>query len=137
MNNSVGLTDNGLKTVSSNHNVRITTDCLEDILKEKGMNVFARIDHAAGAKKIGENLCPTELLIFGNPQTGTPLMQSQQTVAIDLPQKMLVWEDAQKNVWLSYNDPDYLAHRHDINDCNELINKINTTLDNIARQATE
>lgn len=137
MNTSVDLTDNGLRTVSSNHNVQITADRLEGILKEKGMNVFARVNHAAGAEKIGESLRPTELIIFGNPQTGTPLMQSQQTVAIDLPQKMLVWEDVQKNVWLSYNAPDYLVNRHGINGCDELINKISTALDNIARQATE
>ena len=134
---SCGMDDNGLKTIQSQYSVSTTADSLEAILKEKGMNVFARVNHAAGAEKIGESLRPTELIIFGNPQTGTPLMQSQQTIAIDLPQKVLVWEDEQKNVWLSYNDPDYLANRHDINDCNGLINKINTALDNIARQATE
>ena len=134
---SCGMDDNGLKTIQSQYSVSTTADSLEAILKEKGMNVFARIDHAAGAEKIGESLRPTELVIFGNPQTGTPLMQSQQTIAIDLPQKVLVWEDEQKNVWLSYNDPDYLANRHDINGCDELINKINTALDNIAQQATE
>ena len=137
MNNSADLTDNGLNTIKSNFNVSDTADRLENILKEKGMNIFARVDHAAGAKKIGENLRPTELLIFGNPQTGTPLMQSQQTTAIDLPQKMLIWEDAQENAWLSYNEQDYLANRHGINDCDELINKISTALDNIAQQATE
>ena len=131
------MDDSGLKTIQSQHSVSTTADSLEAILKEKGMNIFARVNHATGAEKIGESLRPTELIIFGNPQTGTPLMQSQQTIAIDLPQKMLIWEDVQKNVWLSYNSPDYLANRHGINDCNELINKINTALDNIARQATE
>jgi len=131
------MDDSGLKTIQSQYSVSTTADSLEAILKEKGMNIFARVDHAAGAKKIGENLRPTELLIFGNPQTGTPLIQSQQTAAIDLPQKILIWEDAQKNIWLSYNDPDYLANRHAINDCDEMINKISTALDNIARQVTE
>jgi len=134
---SRNMDDSGLKTIQSQHNVSTTADSLEAILKEKGMNVFARVNHAAGAEKIGESLRPTELIIFGNPQTGTPLMQSQQTIAIDLPQKMLVWEDIHKNVWLSYNDPDYLANRHDINNCDELISKISSALDNFARQVTE
>ena len=131
------MDDSGLKTIQSQHSVSATADSLEAILKEKGMNVFARVNHSAGAEKIGESLRPTELIIFGNPQTGTPLMQSQQTMAIDLPQKILVWEDAQEKVWLSYNDPIYLTNRHGINDCDELINKIGTALGNIARQVGE
>ncbi|MCK4742751.1 MAG: DUF302 domain-containing protein [Sulfuriflexus sp.] len=133
----IALNVDGLKTIESNHNVATTADRLDNILKEKGMNVFARVNHAADAEKIGEMLRPTELIIFGNPQTGTPLMQSEQTVAIDLPQKMLVWQDADGMVSISYNAPDYLAQRHHINGCDELINKINTALDNIARQAAE
>lgn len=90
---------------------------LEEQVKAKGLNVFARIDHAAGAAKIGKTLRPTEVLIFGNPQGGTPFMECAQTVGIDLPLKALVWEDALAQVWLGYNDPAYLAKRSDVADC--------------------
>ena len=132
---SHNMDDSGLKTIQSQHNVSTTADSLEAILKEKGMNVFARVNHAAGAEKIGESLRPTELIIFGNPQTGTPLMQNQQTAAIDLPQKILVWEDALGKTWLSYNDPLYLADRHGITHCDELLDKIAHALNNIASAA--
>jgi uncharacterized protein (DUF302 family) len=85
---------------------------LEAEVKAKGMTVFARIDHAAGAAAVGLSLRPTELLIFGNAKGGTPLMQSMQTIGIDLPLKALVWQDASRNTWLSYNDPSWLAKRH-------------------------
>lgn len=78
------------------------------------MTVFTRIDHSAGAKKVDKELRPTELVIFGNPKVGTPLMQCVQTVAIDLPQKMLIWQDEAGTTWLSYNNPSYLAKRHHI-----------------------
>jgi uncharacterized protein (DUF302 family) len=87
-------------------------DRLEAAVKAKGMTLFARIDHAAGAAAVGMSLRPTELLIFGNAKGGTPLMQSNQTVGIDLPLKALVWEDASGVTWLSYNDPSWLAKRH-------------------------
>ena len=86
-------------------------------MKERGLNVFARIDHAAGAAKVGKTLRPTELLIFGNPQGGTPLMACAQTAGIDLPLKALVWTDAAGKVMLSYNDPAYLAKRHGAASC--------------------
>jgi uncharacterized protein (DUF302 family) len=85
---------------------------LETAVKAKGMTVFARIDHAAGAAAVGLSLRPTEVLIFGNAKGGTPLMQSVQTIGIDLPLKALVWQDAAGATWLSYNDPDWLARRH-------------------------
>jgi len=85
---------------------------LETKVKAKGMTVFARIDHAAGAAAVGLSLRPTELLIFGNAKGGTPLMQSNQTIGIDLPLKALVWEDASGATWLSYNDPSWLAKLH-------------------------
>jgi uncharacterized protein (DUF302 family) len=85
---------------------------LEAEVKAKGMSVFARIDHAAGAAEVGLSLRPTELLIFGNAKGGTPLMQSIQTIGIDLPLKALVWQDASGTTWLSYNDPSWLAKRH-------------------------
>jgi uncharacterized protein (DUF302 family) len=94
-----------------------TMDRLEAAVREKGMKVFARIDHAAGAASIGMTLRPTTLLIFGNPKGGTPFMQCAQTVGLDLPLKVLVWQDEAGKVWLGYNDPAYLAARHGAGDC--------------------
>jgi len=85
--------------------------------KNKGLNIFARINHTAGATKIGKTLRPTEVLIFGNPQGGTPFIECGQTVGIDLPLKVLVWKDAAGQVWLGYNDPVYLAKRHGVAEC--------------------
>ena len=107
----------GLIAVKSPYSTKETLTRLEAILKDKGMIVFARIDHAAGAAKIGKQLRPTEVLIFGNPQGGTPFMECSQTIGIDLPQKALVWEDATGAVWLGYNDPDYVAARHGAAQC--------------------
>lgn len=122
----------GLISLQSPHSATATMAKLEVIVKEKGLEVFARIDHADGAEKIGESLRPTELLIFGNPKGGTPLMQCAQTVGIDLPLKALVWEDAAGQVWLSYNDPQYLADRHDAADC-KVVKNIAGALDGIAK----
>jgi uncharacterized protein (DUF302 family) len=102
----------GLVSIPSRHPVKVTVDRLEASLKAKGITVFARIDHAAGAAAAGMLLRPTELLIFGNPTSGTPLMQAEQTTGIDLPLKALVWEDASGSVWIAYNDPAWLAVRH-------------------------
>lgn len=102
----------GLIEVKSPHSAKETMSKLEDIVKQRGLNVFARIDHAAGAAKVGKILRPTELLIFGNPQGGTPLMECAQSAGIDLPLKALVSEDAGAQVWISYNDPVWLAQRH-------------------------
>ena len=107
----------GLIVVKSPHNPKDTMDRLEAVVKEKGLTIFARIDHAAGAAKVGKKLRPTELLIFGNPQGGTPLMECNQTIGIDLPLKALVWEDASGQVWLGYNDPEFLAQRHGSSQC--------------------
>jgi uncharacterized protein (DUF302 family) len=87
-------------------------DRLEAEVKAKGITVFARIDHAAGAAAVALSLRPTEVLIFGNAKGGTPLMQSVQTIGIDLPLKALVWQDAAGGTWLSYNDPGWIAQRH-------------------------
>jgi uncharacterized protein (DUF302 family) len=126
----------GLVSLKSAHSVSATMDKLEAILKEKGMNVFARINHSEGAKKAEMELRPTELLIFGNPKVGTPLMLCSQTVAIDLPQKALAWEDASGQVWLSYNDPEYLNQRHGLGDCAEGLKKVSGALNNLATAAT-
>lgn len=109
---SVAGAADGLIALKSPHNSKDTMSKLEEIVKQRGLNVFARIDHAGGAAKIGRTLRPTELLIFGNPQGGTPLMECAQSAGIDLPLKALVWEDAGGQVWLGYNDPAYLAQRH-------------------------
>jgi uncharacterized protein (DUF302 family) len=102
----------GLTTIASGHGPKATMDRLEAEVKAKGMTVFARIDHAAGAEAAGLPLRPTEVLIFGNAKGGTPLMQSVQTIGIDLPLKALVWQDAAGSTWLSYNNPAWLAQRH-------------------------
>jgi uncharacterized protein (DUF302 family) len=102
----------GLTTLQSRQGPKDTMNRLEAEVKAKGMTVFARIDHAAGAAAVGLPLRSTELLIFGNAKGGTPLMQSNQTIGIDLPLKALVWEDASGVTWLSYNDPSWLAKRH-------------------------
>ena len=126
----------GIISVKSAHDVKTTADRLESTLKQKGMNVFNRINHAQGAQKIGKELRPTELIIFGNPKVGTPLMQCAQSVAIDLPQKALIWQDAQGKVWLSYNDPNYLVERHQIAGCDEVIKKVKGALGKFAKAAT-
>ncbi len=111
------LAADGLVAVKSAHAPKATLDRFEAAAKERGLMVFARIDHAAGAQKIGKTLRPTELLIFGNPQGGTPLMECAQSAGIDLPLKALVWEDAQGQSWLGYNDPAWLAQRHGAASC--------------------
>jgi uncharacterized protein (DUF302 family) len=107
----------GLLLVKSPHSAHDTMNRLEAAVKERGLTVFARIDHAAGAQKVGKTLRPTELLIFGNPQGGTPLMECAQTAGIDLPLKALVWQDEAAQVWVGYNDPAFLAQRHGVPAC--------------------
>ena len=107
----------GLITVKSPLTAKATMDRLEAIAKQRGLLVFARVDHAAGAEKIGKTLRPTEVLIFGNPQGGTPFMECAQSVGIDLPLKALVWKDTTGQVWVGYNDPVWLAKRHAAAQC--------------------
>jgi len=105
----------GLVTLGSSYAPKETMKRLETEVKAKGLTVFARTDHAAGAAEVGLSLRPTELLIFGNAKGGTPLMQSVQTIGINLPLKILIWQDEAGNTWLSYNDPSWLAKRHRAN----------------------
>lgn len=105
-------TDNGIVNKPSKHSVEQTVEALSNILKSKGVEVFALIDHSGEAEKVGLKMRPTKLLIFGNPKAGTPLMLASPSSAIDLPLKLLVWEDAQGKVWVSYNSPEYLRERH-------------------------
>jgi len=131
LTSSLALAVDGLVVVPSSRSVAATLDRLQATVEQRGLTVFARIDHAAGAAKIGQTLRPTALLIFGNPQGGTPLMQCAQTAGIDLPLKMLVWEDAQGKVWLGYNDPAYLAQRHGAAQC-PVVGKLQAALAGLA-----
>jgi len=102
----------GLITLASTYSVAETIDRLADIVTKAGLQIFARVDHAAGAEEVGMPLRPTQLLIFGQARGGTPLMQENQTAGIDLPLKALAWTDANGQTWLSYNDPEWIAQRH-------------------------
>lgn len=126
----------GLFSLPSKHSVPKTADRLVELLEAKGMTVFARINHAAGASKVGISLRPTTLVIFGNPKVGAPLMQCRQSAAIDLPQKALIMEDEEGKVWLSYNDPTYLKARHQIRNCDKVLEKISGALKKFAVGAT-
>ncbi len=125
----------GLINVQSDFSVRETTDRLENILNEKGMTIFNQINHSDAAQKVGVDLRETQLIIFGNPKVGSPLMQCQQSVAIDLPQKAIIWEDDKSKVWISYNDPRYLGKRHNIIGCDEVITKVEKALSGITKAA--
>ena len=130
------MSEDGLVTLASKFSVKETLDRLETDLKAKGITVFARIDHAAGAASVAMPLRPTKLLIFGNPKAGTPLMQSNQTIGIDLPLKVLGWEDAEGKVWLTYNDPSWLARRHRLGPGTDAsVNGLATTLANLGKAA--
>ena len=127
----------GLTTMRSNHWPKDTMNRFEAEVKARGMTIFARIDHAAGATAVGLSLPPTELLIFGNAKGGTPLMQSVQTIGIDLPLKALVWQDASGDTFLSYNDPAWLAKRHGVNGASDaVVGNMSAALQAVARAAT-
>lgn len=131
------MATDGLTTIPSSHGPKDTMDRLEAAVKAKGMTVFARIDHAAGAAEVGLPLRPTELLIFGNARGGTPLMQANQTVGIDLPLKVLVWQDASGSTWLSYNDPGWIVRRHGLGqEARATVHVLAAVLDAVAGAAT-
>jgi uncharacterized protein (DUF302 family) len=128
----------GLTTIPSDFTARETANRLEAAVKEKGMAMFARIDHAAGATAAGLQLRPTELLIFGNAKAGTPLMQAAPTMGIDLPLKALVYEDSAGKVWLSYNEPHWLTQRHQLgNDVSRVSDAMATALKAVTMTATK
>jgi len=134
---STGATSvEGLVTLESAYGVAETIDRLEAALEENGLTVVARIDHAKNADGVGEELRPTQLLIFGNPELGTALLQSDQTVGIDLPQKFLAWEDEEGRVFLSYNDPTFVTRRHGIADQDEVVQQTSDALAMLAGGAT-
>lgn len=104
--------ENGIVNLPSHHSVDQTVESLKQILQAKGVTLFALVDHSGEAEKVGLQMRPTKLLIFGSPKAGTPLMQAAPSIAIDLPLKILIWEDEQSKVWVSYNSPAYLQQRH-------------------------
>ena len=108
--------DNGIITIPSNHSVDETVERLRGILTAKSVMLFALVDHSGEAEKAGLKMPPTKLLIFGNPKAGTPVMLAAPSIAIDLPLKILVWEDTSGKVWVSYNSPQYLKERHSVPD---------------------
>lgn len=126
----------GLQSVESSFDVATTIDKLTAVLESKGMSVFGRVNHAANAEKAGMALRPTELLIFGNPKIGTPLMLCAQSIAIDLPQKMLAWQDESGKTYLGWNDPAHLKGRHQVEGCDEVLGKVSGALANFAKAAT-
>lgn len=133
---SMVLAQEGLETVESPYDVETTIDRLTAALESKGMTIFYRVNHGSNAEKNGLALNPAEVLIFGNPQLGTPLMTCAPTVAIDLPQKMLAWQDAAGQTHLGWNDPFWLQSRHGIDGCDEVLQKISVALANFAKAAT-
>jgi len=126
--------DNGIISRPSNHSVDETVEKLKGILQAKGVQLFALVDHSGEAEKVGMKMPPTKLLIFGNPKAGTPLMLAAPSVAIDLPLKILVWEDGQKKVWVSYNSAAYLQQRHGLPQ--ELLQNI-AVVETLATKASE
>ena len=125
----------GLQTLASAHPVAATVDRLETSLEGAGFRLFARVDHGAGAKRVGMALAPTQLLIFGKPKGGTALMQSRRTVGIDLPLKYLVWEDEQGRVHIGWNDPALVTARHGIADRAPVVQKLTGALKKFASEA--
>jgi uncharacterized protein (DUF302 family) len=131
------MTIEGLTTIRSGFGPKDTMNRLEAAVQAKGMTVFARVDHAAGATAAGLSLRPTEVLIFGNAKGGTPLMNSVQTIGLDLPLKALVWQDASGDTWLSYNDPAWLAKRHGVGaEAQPAVNNMTAALSAVAKAAT-
>ena len=130
-----GFAQDSLVIKASPHSVATTIDRLATIMEKKGITVFARIDHAAGAAKIDAKLPPTQLLIFGNPKLGTPLMQSNQKVGLALPLKALAWEDEMGKTWLGYTKPSVIAERFEISDRAAVIEKMTGALDKLTNAA--
>ena len=125
----------GMLNVESRFSVENTANRMENILKKKGMTIFNTINHSQSAGKVGIQLRETQLIIFGNPKAGSPLMKCQQSIGIDLPQKALIWKDENNKVWISYNNPRYLEKRHKISNCEKAIAKIEKVLANITKSA--
>jgi uncharacterized protein (DUF302 family) len=136
-NGETAMSDNGLITFPSAHSFDDTVGRIEADIKSKNLTMFARVDHAAGAKEVGMPLRPTLLLIFGDAKGGTPLMQAKQQVGIDLPLKILVWQDSAGKTWLTYNDPNWIAQRHGLGqDVEPTVKALSRAMAAISKQAT-
>jgi uncharacterized protein (DUF302 family) len=128
----------GMVAVKSVHSAKVTMDKFEEAAKAASMNIFARVDHAAGAQRIGKTLRPTEVLVWGSPPGGTPMLECAQTVGIDLPQKALVWQDAKGDVYLGWNDPAHLINsRHNTPGCEAVTANVAKAIAALAKKATE
>jgi uncharacterized protein (DUF302 family) len=132
-----GMNNHGMISKKSANSVKVTLDKLEAVLKKKGITVAVRWSHSDNGNKAGIPLRPTELLIFGNPKLGTHMFTSNQTAGIDLPMKALAWEDEKGQVWLTYNDPAFIARRHNINDRAKIVAKMTGALDKLTNVATK
>ncbi|PFG58585.1 uncharacterized protein (DUF302 family) [Vibrio sp. ES.051] len=131
------LAGEGVIKIASMHTVKDTADKFVAIAQEKGLNVFTRINHQENAAKVDMTLRPTEVIVFGNPKVGTPLMLCAQGVALDLPQKVLVYEDVDGKTWLAYNDPMYLKQRHHIKGCDQVLSKVRGVLGKVTSAAAK
>ena len=132
----VNAADNGLISIKSQFPVPHTTDRLIGLIQKKGLTLFKLVKHSERAKRVGIKMQPTELIIFGNPKIGSPLMKCAPTFAIDLPQKFLVWQDKNQQTWITYNNPIYIADRHELpTECRGSLHKIATLLENLSRIA--
>ncbi|WP_050907262.1 DUF302 domain-containing protein [Vibrio harveyi] len=131
------LAEESVIRVASQHSVQDTANKFVQIAQGKGLNVFARVNHQENAAKVDMTLRPTEVIVFGNPKVGTPLMQCAQEVAIDLPQKVLVYEDVEGKTWLAYNNPMYLKERHGIEECDEVLTKVSGVLSKLTGAAAK
>ena len=125
----------GLTTIPSSFGAKETMDRLAAEIRSHNMVIFARIDHSTGAAEAGLVLLPTELIIFGNARAGTPLMQAEQTVGIDLPLKALVWENAARKTWISYNEPGWIVQRHNVSGAEVIVNNMAAALAVVTRNA--
>lgn len=132
---AVQAEDNGMITKKSHYSVKLTIDRLEQLLNEKGITIALRWNHSDRASDVNIPLRPTELLIFGNPKLGSHMFTSNQTAGNDFPMKALAWEDANGDVWLTYNDPAYLAKRHHIEDRAEIVAKLTGALNTFSNFA--
>ena len=133
----MGNSAEGMINIESQFSVAETAKRLENIFNKKGVTIFNRVKHSVAAENIGVSLRSTELFIFGNPKLGSPLMKCQQTIAIDLPQKALIWQDENGKIWISYNDINYIAKRHDVEGCEPIITKIGKVLGKLTQAAAQ
>ncbi len=135
LKHSILFSANDIISVKSNYNVEHTTNRLVKILKSKNLKIFKIIDHSRAAKRVGQNLRPAKLIIFGNPKIGTKLMKCSQLVGLDLPLKVLIWEDSNYQTWISYHNPLYYRNRYNLKNCEQVLIKIKNALKIITNKA--